>query len=245
MKEEPVDVKDIQRVTIIGAGNMGTGIAQTFARAGLPVTLHDSDAARLPRVKDVIRKDMEELVSLNGLAPDVVGRALEQVRTAPSLETAVADADLVIEAVFENKELKQEVFRRLDAACPPATILASNTSSLMPSTFAAATQHPERVLVAHYFYPVPLMPLVEVVPHAGTSAGTLDTALSAVRATGMNPVVVRKEVPGSIANRLSFALLREALYLVEEGVATPEEIDTGDESRPGAIQSSVRSPNWT
>ena len=115
-------MKDVQRVAIIGAGNMGTGIAQTFARAGLPVTLHDSDAARLPRVKDVIRKDMEELVSLNGLAPDVVGAALEQVRTASSLETAVAGADLVIEAVFENKELKQEVFRRLDAACPPTTI---------------------------------------------------------------------------------------------------------------------------
>ena len=225
MKEEPVDVKDIQRVTIIGTGNMGTGIAQTFARAGMPVTLHDSDAARLPRVEDVIRKDMEGLVSLNGLAPDVVGRALEQVRTAPSLETAVADADLVIEAVFENKELKQEVFRRLDAACPPSTILASNTSSLMPSTFAAATLYPERVLVAHYFYPAYLMPLVEIVPCAQTTEDAVQAVYRVLTVTGKSPIILRKEALGFVGTRLQMALARECLSIVEKGIASPQDVD--------------------
>lgn len=208
------------------AERWSTGIAQSFAQAGYQVVLCDTSEQKLGLALHSIRRNLAAMARVGILAVGEVELIMSRLRISTSLREAAATADLVVEAVFEDLAVKQEVFRDLDCLCPPHTVLSSNTSSLMPSTLAAVTKHPERVLVTHYFHPVPLMPLVEVVPHAGTSAGALDTVLTAVRATGMNPVVVRKEVPGFIANRLGFALLREALYLVEEGVATPEEIDT-------------------
>jgi 3-hydroxybutyryl-CoA dehydrogenase len=132
----------------------------------------------------------------------------------------------VIEAVFEDLELKQSIFQKLDELSPPHTILASNTSSLMPSLLAAATSRPDRVLVTHYFNPPYLLPLVEIVPGPDTSDRTVSVVRDLLLKVGKRPAIVQKEVPGFIGNRLQAALVREAIYLMDRGVATPKDIDT-------------------
>lgn len=201
---------DLQRISIIGAGTMGHGIALDFARAGCAVTLCDSSASALERALEKI-----------GAAE---ASALSRLHTSTSLADA-AEADLVIEVVYEDLSLKQSIFAELDRLCPPRTILASNTSSFMPSLLASATRRPDRVLVAHYFYPPALLPLVELVCSPQTSEATLQSVRAAMLGAGKTPVVVRKETPGFIANRLQNALLREALYLVEQGIASPQDVD--------------------
>lgn len=201
---------DLQRISVIGAGTMGHGIALDFARAGCAVTLCDSSASALERARERIS------------AADA--SALTRIHTCASLADA-AEADLVIEAVYEDLALKQSIFAELDRLCPPRTILASNTSSIMPSLLASVTRRPENVLVAHYFYPPALLPLVELVCSPQTSEDVLQSVRAALVCAGKTPVVVRKETPGFIANRLQNALLREALYLVEQGIASPQDID--------------------
>ena len=139
---------------------------------------------------------------------------------------AVADADLVIEAVSEDLDLKRALFRELDAWAPPRAILASNSSSFMPSLLAAATDRPDRVLVAHYFNPPHLLPLVELVRGEQTSDATIETMQALYRGIGKRPAVVQREAPGFVGNRLQMALLREALAIVDAGIATPQDVDT-------------------
>jgi 3-hydroxybutyryl-CoA dehydrogenase len=204
---------------------MGHGIGQEFALGGYDVVFHDASPQALDTVKDRIRCNMLELVEWDLAEEGQVDSTLCRVATADSLEEMGEGTDLVIEAVFEDLSLKQELFKQLDIICPERTILASNTSSLLPSMLASATGRPERVLVTHYFFPPPLMPLVEVVRSEFTSEEVVGTICDLLKAVGKKPIVVRKEALGFIVNRLQMALDREALSLVERGIATAQDVD--------------------
>jgi 3-hydroxybutyryl-CoA dehydrogenase len=215
----------IERVAVVGAGFMGHAIGQEFALAGHPVALHDLTEAHLQQAMARVERNLQEMAHWGIVAEEAVSEALARIRTTTVLADAVGNADLVVEAVFENLELKREVFSALDRLCPPHTILASNTSTLMPSLLATATRRPERVLVTHYFYPPSLLPLVEVVRGERTAEGVVQAVCALLRRMGKSPIVVQKEAPGFIANRLQFALQREALYIVEQGIATAQDVD--------------------
>ena len=214
-----------QRVAVIGAGLMGHGIALEFAVAGRQVALTDASATALEQALVNMRAAAATLARL-GLAPRAAcDSAMQRVTACASLAETVSGADLVIEAVSEELALKQRVFAALDAACGAGVVLASNTSTFMPSALASATRHPERVLVTHYFNPPHLLPVVEIVPHAGTDPAVVARVQVLYTALGKRPVVLRREVAGFIANRLQHALLREAVALVEAGVASAAEVD--------------------
>jgi 3-hydroxybutyryl-CoA dehydrogenase len=216
----------IDRVAVIGAGLMGHGIALEFAAHGYSVTLHDADEGQLERSRGAISDGLPRLRETRTVTADMVDSAQERISLATDLHSAAATADLVVEAVTEDLQVKQDMFARLDAAAPRHAILASNTSSFMPSLLAAATTRPEQVLVAHYFNPPHLLPLVELVRSDSTSDETVETMRALYVGIGKQPVVVPRELPGFIGNRLQMALLREALALVESGVASPRDVDT-------------------
>jgi len=198
---------------------MGHGIAQEMATAGLKVALHDVSQERLDAARANIGRNLGTLGVRDAAA------VLARTRTGTMLREVAEDADLVIEAISEDLEAKRKLFAELDGICPPRTIFASNSSSLMPSRMAAAVKRPDRLLVAHYFNPPYLVPLVEIVRGPETSDETVATVHALMLRIGKTPVVLRKEVPGFIANRIQAALSRECLSLVERGIATPEEVD--------------------
>ena len=215
----------IDEIAVVGAGLMGHGIALEFAVAGHQVRLNDVSDERLQEALGSIDASLELLARTGLVAERDATLAKQRIETASSLEQAVEHADLVIEAVSEDLELKTDVFGRLDRACDVDVVLASNTSSFMPSQLAAATSRPQRVLVAHYFNPPYLLPLVEVVPGPETGADVVEQVVGLLESVGKRPVVLRRELPGFVVNRLQTALQREALSIVEAGVASPEDID--------------------
>ena len=223
-----VDTRTVRRAAVIGAGFMGGGIAAELAlrvRTLERVTLWDaSDGAAktaVTRARDVART----LVDAGVLAADDVEPHLAKLSAATTLDEAVAGAEYIAEAVPEDLALKQDVFRRLDAAADPDAVLASNTSGYDPADLARGLTHPERVLVAHYFGPAYLVPAVEVVPHAGTASWAVERTEALLQAAGKRTIRLGKFVPGFVANRLQQALFREALWLVRQGVAGPAQID--------------------
>lgn len=221
-----MEMADISKVAVVGAGLMGHGIAQEFATAGYAVGLHDCTEEHLRRALDNIHSNLRRLAENGFLLPERIEPTLARIAPTTDLAAVCEEADLVIETVFEDIDLKHQVFRELDRLCPPQTILASNTSTFMPSRLAAATERPDRVLVAHYFNPPYLLPLVEVVPSAQTSEETVSTVMELMKSLGKRPVHVRKEAPGFIGNRIQAAILREAISMVERGIATPQDVDT-------------------
>ena len=222
-----MNAEDISRISIIGAGLMGHGIALQFALAGYEVVLNDVSKENLHSAIDNVESSLRLLQNV-GLVEEesAAASALTRVLTRTSLEKAVADADFVIEAVFEDLALKQRVFAELDRHAPEHTILASNTSSFMSSQLAPSTNRPDRVVVANWWNPPYLLPLVEIVPGPQTSNQTTDTTRKLFQKLGKRPVVLQKESLGFIGNRMQFALLREALSIVEHGIASAEDVDT-------------------
>jgi 3-hydroxybutyryl-CoA dehydrogenase len=220
--------KEVTRAAVIGAGFMGSGIAAELALR-VPqlegVTLWDAQPGAARRAVERGREVADALVAAGVLQTTEADARLARLSAADALEDALAGAQYVAEAVPEDLALKQEVFRRLDAVAAPDAVLASNTSGFDPAALAEGLDHPERVLVAHYFGPAYLIPAVEVVPHAGTAAWATKTAIAVLRVAGKRPIPLGKFVPGFVANRLQQALFREALMLIREGVATPEGID--------------------
>jgi 3-hydroxybutyryl-CoA dehydrogenase len=220
-----VETTDIRRIAVIGAGIMGHGIAQEFAAAGFEVGLYDVDETRLREALTRIAANLERLETAGVVAPGAAGTAPTRIRLSTILSEATADADYVVEAAPEHLPLKRDLFAEFDRLCAPSTILASNTSTFTPSSLASATRRPDRVLVTHYFNPPFLVPLVEVVRGPQTSDATVATVVPLLKNIGKSPVVVQKEVPGFIGNRLQLALVREALSIVAQGLATPADVD--------------------
>ncbi|NPA31793.1 MAG: 3-hydroxybutyryl-CoA dehydrogenase [Chloroflexi bacterium] len=218
-----MDPKDIRHIFVVGAGTMGSGIAQVAATAGYQVTLMDIAADQLERAKAVIDKSTAKLLSKGRLTEEQRAAALA-IRTTQSLDDA-ADADFVIEAATENPDIKLDIFRRLDEVTRPEVILASNTSSIPITRIAAATQRPEQVIGMHFFNPVPLMSLVEVVRGLVTSAPTTRTVIALAEALGKVPVEVN-DSPGFVSNRVLMPMINEAIFALQEGVASVQAIDT-------------------
>jgi len=220
--------ESIRTVAVLGAGTMGGGIAHVCATAGCEVALYDVDSRGVERAIERIRRNLDRGVELGKVEAPVRDAALERIEAAPSPTAAVTGSDLVIEAVPERLELKREIFRTADAAAPPHAILATNTSSLSVTKIAEAVGNPGRVLGLHFFNPVHIMKLVEVVWTPRTDAHVRERAVRFVRRLGKEPVVVR-DSPGFASSRLGIILGMEAIRMVEEGVATPEDIDAAME----------------
>jgi 3-hydroxybutyryl-CoA dehydrogenase len=214
----------VRTVAVLGAGTMGHGIAQVAAAAGYTVRLYDVSGALVDRGIDRVRENLDRGVSLGKVARDDAQATLARISGTDDLEKAAGPADLVIEAAPEDLALKQSLFRRCDAAAAPRAILASNTSSLGITEIASATAHPDRVIGMHFFNPPHLMKLVEIVRGLLTSEATIATARAAAARMGKE-VIVARDVPGFATSRLGIALGNEAMRMVEQGVATPEEID--------------------
>jgi 3-hydroxybutyryl-CoA dehydrogenase len=214
-----------KKVAVVGAGLMGSGIAQVSAQAGYEVILRDVTDAALRRGTDGIRASYEKFVAKGRLDAADAEAALARITTVTDLE-AVADADLVVEAAFETIEVKQEIFRALDAIVREDAVLASNTSAIPITKIAAATAHPERVVGTHFFSPVPLMGLCELVRGYKTSDDTLARARRFAEDIGKTCIVVNRDVAGFVTTRLISALVVEAVKLYESGVASAEDIDT-------------------
>ena len=221
-----MNVDKIQKVAVIGAGLMGHGIAQELAQGGYEVGLNDVTDEAL--AKAIVRiRDNYAMLEREGLLSQGKGeKAIGLVQTSVDIGVAIDGADLVIEAVVEDLALKLDIFEKLDAWCEPKTILATNSSSYMPSKIAVVTDRPEKVVGMHYFNPPFLMPLVEIIKSDQTSDQTAQVAYDLMVKIGKSPVMVQKEIPGFIGNRIQAAVWREILWLVEEGIATPQDIDT-------------------
>jgi 3-hydroxybutyryl-CoA dehydrogenase len=214
----------IEKVAVIGAGTMGHGIAQVAAQAGFDVVLEDVSADFVgrgyARIEDNLRKGVER----GKITEDDMRRAISRIRTSTNLEEAVASADLVIEAVVEKIEAKRDLFSQLDRAAKPHAILATNTSSLSIAAIASATGRADRVIGMHFFNPVHIMKLIEVVIASETSEETLGAALGVSARMGKEAITV-KDVPGFATSRLGVALGLEAMRMLEQGVASAEDID--------------------
>jgi 3-hydroxybutyryl-CoA dehydrogenase len=214
---------NIQRVGVIGAGTMGNGIAHVFARSGFHVVLCDVEQRFLDRGLETIGKNLDREVAKNKIS--AADKVATLARISPVLERGkLADCDLVVEAATEKFEIKTEIFRDLDRVCRPEIILASNTSSISITKLAALTKRPEKVIGMHFFNPVPVMKLVEVIRGLATSGETFQTVRELSLKLDKTPVEVN-DAPGFVSNRVLMPLLNEAMFAVMEGVATPEAVD--------------------
>ena len=204
---------------------MGSGIAQVAAVAGWDVSLTDLGEAEVARGLDGIRRSLDKLVDKQRLSAEDAEAALGRIRTGTELE-AVADASVVVEAVFERLDVKQQTFRHLDSICGPDAVLATNTSAIPVTKIAAVTERPESVVGTHFFSPVPLMPLCELVRGHHTSDATVALAREFAESAGKTCVVVHRDVAGFVTTRLICAYVMEAVRLVESGVVSAEDLDT-------------------
>ncbi len=214
----------VQRAAVIGAGQMGNGIAHVFATSGHSVTMIDVSADALAKGRDTIAKNLDRQVKKGALEASAAEAALSRISTGTSMD-AVGDAQIVVEAATERTDLKFKIFEDLDRLAAPGTILATNTSSISITEIAARTKRPELVIGMHFMNPVPVMQLVEVIRGLATTDETTKTVMALSRAMGKTPVEVN-DFPGFVANRILMPMINEAIYCVMEGVGTPEAIDT-------------------
>ncbi|HTG57814.1 MAG TPA: 3-hydroxybutyryl-CoA dehydrogenase [Terriglobia bacterium] len=213
----------IRTVGVVGAGTMGHGIAHTFLRHGYAVFLHDTSSEFLQAGVVKIHKGLERDVEKGRLSTDQKGQAVASLRPVTDM-AAFAGIDFAIEAVTENFEVKASIFRALDEACGPRVIFASNTSSISITKLAAVTHRPVRFVGLHFFNPVPVMKLVEVVAGLRTSPATMEAAVALAAAVGKTPVRAN-DFPGFVSNRVLMPMINEAVYCVMEGVAEPKAVD--------------------
>lgn len=212
------------RIAVIGAGQMGNGIAHVFAQAGFDVVMIDVAQQALDKGRDTIAKNLDRQVKKSTISEADKAAVLARVTTATSTD-AVKGAVLVIEAATENRDLKFKIFRDLDAKADAGAVLATNTSSISITEIAAQTKRPELVIGMHFMNPVPVMQLVEIIRGLATSDATTERTVAWSRTVGKTPVEV-SDFPGFVANRILMPMINEAVYCVMEGVGTPEAIDT-------------------
>ncbi len=214
----------VKKISVIGAGTMGNGIAHVFAMKGFLVNLVDVSQPALDKALGTITKNLDRMVSKGSITEDIKAATLKSLSAHTALD-ACKDSDLVVEAATENMEIKLKIFKQLDELCQPAAILASNTSSISITKIAAATGRPEQVIGMHFMNPVPVMKLVEVIRGYKTSDECMNTILEATRALDKIPVEVN-DYPGFVANRILMPMINEAIETLREGVAGVSEIDT-------------------
>lgn len=220
-----MDTSSIRNVVVIGTGIMGPGIALGYAAGGRQVTIVARTEESAARGRDSVEGFLQALEEEGLFSPRDSALTLDKLDTSTDLESAVRDADLVVESIVERLETKRALFTRLDSICRPETILTSNTSGLRITEIAAGMSRPERAATTHYWNPSHLMPLVEIVKGERTSQGTVDLLHALLTEIGKRPAMVRKDVPGQLGNRIFHAIRREAMYIVQEGIATAEEVD--------------------
>jgi 3-hydroxybutyryl-CoA dehydrogenase len=215
----------IKKISVIGAGQMGNGIAHVFAQAGFKVTLIDVNAEQLAKAIATIGKNFDRQIAKAALTEDDKKNALDNITTATDLAAAVKDAQLVVEAATENIDLKLKIFKAIDEAAPAGCILASNTSSISITKIAAATKRPQDVIGMHFMNPVPVMKLVEIINGYATNRSVTDTIVELSKTLSKVPCVVN-DYPGFVANRILMPMINEAISTLFEGVAGVAEIDT-------------------
>jgi len=218
-------LSQIKQVAIIGAGIMGHGFAQIFAQKGYPVFLYDIDVGILEKALERIDANLDTFIENRLLRKKEKKPVLNRITLITDLEAAVRNVDFVLEAVPEIMDLKKEIFQKLDRFAPPHAILASNTSGLSVTEMGSVTRRPEKTIIVHGINPPTIIPVVEIVRGNQTTDETADLCYRLLLKLGKKPVRVLREVPGFLFNRLQLALYREALYCLETGVATAEDID--------------------
>ncbi|QQE77979.1 3-hydroxyacyl-CoA dehydrogenase family protein [Alicyclobacillus sp. SO9] len=214
-----------EKLSIVGAGIMGHSIALSAAWSGLEVLVWGINREDIEKAKTGLEHKLDVLKDYEVLRDDDKDRILSSIVFTDSLSDCVAHATFVIEAIPENLELKQQYFQQLDEICPVDTIITSNTSGLSATEIAKLTKHPERTAVTHFWNPAHLLPLVEVVRGNHTSDETAERALALLNSMNKKPILVKKDVLGSVGNRIQYAMFREAQYILEQGIASMEDID--------------------
>ena len=215
----------IRKVAVLGAGRMGHGIAQVFAHKGLDVSLVDLSAELLEKALAQIASNLSTLVDAGIITAAEVEQTLARIALSTDLASAVSEVDLVLEAAPEDLELKRGLFGQVDRHAPEHAILASNTSMLSISDFGSQVADPGRLIITHWFNPPHIVPVVEVVMGENTRDETRRTVFAFLETVGKRPVLVRKEIPGFLVNRIQTAMFREVMSLLEQGVASAEDID--------------------
>jgi 3-hydroxybutyryl-CoA dehydrogenase len=213
----------VKNIVVIGAGTMGNGIAHTAASAGLNVTLIDVDRSILDRAVNTISSNLQRGVDKGKMSADEKQAALGRIRTATD-DQAIANADIVVEAIIEKFQAKRELFQRLDGLAPKQCILASNTSSISITRIAASTRRPDKIIGMHFFNPVPVMSLVELIRGIATSDDTYQRVEDLAKRMGKTPIEVN-DYPGFVSNRVLMPMINEAIFALYEGVAAAEAID--------------------
>lgn len=216
---------DIRKVFIVGSGLMGSGISQVCAQAGIAVFLYDIDREALNRALKNIEWSANKFFEKGKIKEDAA-TVMQRIKTVSDFSKA-GDADLLIEAVFENLELKRDIFRKMDEAAGPEALIASNTSAISITELASVTDRPDKVFGLHFFSPVPMMQAVEVIKGLATTDETAIRGKAFVLQIGKEPIMVNRDVAGFVINRINFPSTMEAMRLVEQGVATVEDIDKG------------------
>ncbi|QQY80776.1 3-hydroxybutyryl-CoA dehydrogenase [Keratinibaculum paraultunense] len=216
---------NIKNVAVLGTGTIGHGIAQLCAQKGYNVNMFGRSDASLDRGFNSIKNNLEDLVNEKVIDENEAKEIVSRIKGFKTIKENIQDADIVIEAIAEDINIKQKVYKEMDEICDRNVILASTTSGLSPTDIALHTKNPERIVVAHFWNPPQLIPLVEIVPGEKTSSETMDIITKFIEKLGKVPVRMEKECLGFIGNRLQLALLREALYIVEKGWAKIEEVD--------------------
>ncbi len=215
---------EFKKVLIIGAGQMGSGIAQVMAQGGLEVTLRDVREEFVTKGIAGIDKNLAKAVEKGKMTADEKSAVMGRIRGVVELDAATCDVDLVVEAAIENMEVKKSIFQQLDALCPTHTILATNTSSLPVTAIGALTKRADKVVGMHFFNPAPVMKLVEIINGLATSADTYDAVKDLAEKLGKSPVKV-SDFPGFVGNRIMIPMINEAAFALMEGVASADDID--------------------
>jgi 3-hydroxybutyryl-CoA dehydrogenase len=218
-------LQKLKIVTVIGSGTMGNGISHVFAQSGFNVHMMDINQSALDRAMNTITKNMDRQIAKNALTEDAKKQALSRITTYTDLTEALKDADIVVEAAIENIDLKTKLFQDLDRICPERTILATNTSSISITRIGSFTKRPGKVIGMHFFNPVPVMKLVEIINGYATDPEVTKLVYNLAVYLGKTPCVVN-DYPGFISNRILMPLINEAVLALQEGVAGVEEIDT-------------------
>ena len=220
-----MNLSRIEKIAVIGSGIMGHGIGQTFALGGHDVTLNDISDELLKKALQQIRKNLDTFIEFGIATTEDAKEAFSRIKTETNLKEAVKDSDFVVEAIPEVMELKKRTFKELDEFCLPHTILTSNTSGLSLTEMTSGIRRRDQAVIAHWWNPPHIIPVVEIVKGRFTSEQTVDLVYQLLVAIGKKPVTLLKEVPGFLGNRLQFALYREALACLRDGVASAEDID--------------------